>query len=702
MVLRQSLATVFPCRLGVLLFWDALVGTKGLDVLGGLGDVLCNPTLVNNVVQGDEPGVLQLAVAGEVLDCTAYSSGLLHVALRLGRADCALQLAQRYSNRSWQLFFRDVGTNITALLLAAKQGSAAVVEALLEHGVPTDNRDAAGNSVLHLAAAAGSSATVQVVTARLENPGPLLLSINDAGEMPLHSALNRGSSMDIAALELVKAAAAHSAGLAEAVAVAVNSYGNTPLHLCQEPSVFQLLLAHRANLTARNADGALAFHTLARSNSTAASGTLGLAAASSPQVDDARDTLGRTPLHYAAMSGSLSSAQWLIDRGADTTAVDNNGQDALALGLQNGHDYLIATFQAEGKTPPLASAIAVGSFELLQHLVLNESVPVVTIDSRTGRSAIFAAVQSGRDDMVGFLLAQGENVDRKDNSGLSLLAVAVLAQKPLTAEFLLSSGASADLVLANGSTALHVAAATSALPEAKVLLTRDANVDAADFIGRTPLHVAATAAMATLLLQHGASPLETVTGLLPLHSAAIAGNVEVMEVLLLWRHLDLDAQSFNGDTALHCAAQAGSRDAVALLLRWCASTRVVNAAGFRAADDAGGVGPLADLILDADLAPGRCECDCGLYAPGPLFLTSAWTSGCAARVSCQLGAAVGASSEIVRCAPQQVSSDSSTIKSAWQPQQPTLRCRGAAVTGSSASITPCLTLVTACAFLLRP
>ena len=56
-----------------------------------------------------------------------------------------------------------------------------------------------------------------------------------------------------------------------------------------------------------------------------------------PELLDARDLTGRTPLMSAAAAGQAETVQWLLTNGADPNAKDNTGQTPLSLAEANRH-----------------------------------------------------------------------------------------------------------------------------------------------------------------------------------------------------------------------------------------------------------------------------------------------------------------------------------------------------------------------------
>ena len=60
-----------------------------------------------------------------------------------------------------------------------------------------------------------------------------------------------------------------------------------------------------------------------------------------PNFEDGK---GRRPLHYAAATGALATAQWLLAIGAKANARDDAGCTPLQLATDSGHEALVDLF----------------------------------------------------------------------------------------------------------------------------------------------------------------------------------------------------------------------------------------------------------------------------------------------------------------------------------------------------------------------
>jgi len=599
--------------------------------------------------QGDSHQFVRYAIIGLSLDCsTLYSATILLAALRAGYEEIAEVIIGDIPANSQQ-FWKGDDRGASPLLIAAEHGFLQVVELLVSNGARLDVVDKFGRTALHLGAA-----SLGIVSLLLQAPGRNitreLAQHDNAGNLPLHHALRGQGSA--AAIHMLTLAFEHGGpDFATTLARGINLVGDRPAHLCRDAFVLRQLLRYGANLTVANSAGALPFHTVAALPGTAEHGALEFLAGFTSV--DVRDSSGQTPLHYATGAGAAENARWLIANGADLETLDSLGEYPLMKALRNGHKRLIPIVSG-GRASPPHMVVEVGDDALLK-VLLQEGFEADVLLPGSLRSPIFIAAETGRLDIIETLLSWGADINRLDVSSCSVLAAAIRARQPLAAMLLIDAGASVHQRLYKSRTALQEAAAKGETGVMKALVDHGAEIDAVDVDGFTPLHVSSTADAADFLLRAGAKDTRTIDeGLLPLHNAALRGHAATLALFLMWRRGDSASRTMEGNTPLHLAVLGGHVDVVLLLLRWCASTSSQNNDGHFPAEYSLDLG-VATALRDADVMDGRCQCDCGPYALGLAYRTSAWGVGCRALVSC-LDDVHADFTEEVRCEPVMVSS----------------------------------------------
>ncbi len=340
---------------------------------------------------------------------------------------------------------------------------------------------------------------------------------------------------------------------------------------------------------------------------------------------NARDATGDTPLLVAARRGAAPVIEVLLDAGADTALVDTRGGTALMLAvaaqskpavdllLAKGADVgprnaqgLAALDLAEraGKTPTataIADALkARGASGVARAAIKNE----IRADDRfAGWTPLMIAAERGDAAAFKSALASGD-VNGTDGHGLTALAVAARAGHLPLVEALLAAGAKPEARAEDGDTPIGGAVRRKQADAVRALVGHGANPNTPQSRGTLPLMLAAeigAADVAGALLTGGAkvngvnADGETALMVAAQHDEAI------VVATLLGAGADARLKDKNGRTALLNAAAAGAdRAALALV-----------AAGAIDIADASGTTPLAlaaqrgDLVLVQRLLKGN-------------------------------------------------------------------------------------------------
>lgn len=242
------------------------------------------------------------------------------------------------------------------------------------------------------------------------------------------------------------------------------------------PSAAQDLLVRGASVRARNGQGASALAVAAAHGSVDVAELLRAAGADL----SLRDLTGATPLLRAARHGRRKMVEWLLDAGVDVDTTDKQGITPLIAAAFNGELRMIkalldahpqinardtlgktALIYAAGRAYPqvvsllLSAGADVAAQDSHQLTALswvaghandapaNDGIKTATLlmeagaevmhpDDR-GRDALMIAAQRGHAEMVAWLLAQGADPTRRDETGQS---AADLAIKPEIAALL--------------------------------------------------------------------------------------------------------------------------------------------------------------------------------------------------------------------------------------------------------------------------
>lgn len=149
-----------------------------------------------------------------------------------------------------------------------------------------------------------------------------------------------------------------------------------------------------------------------------------------------RDSTGATPLIYATWHGSSGLVRVLLERGADTAAVNDYGFTALHVGAMRGEPGLtellleagadIETVEPTTGTTPLHMAAQVGHYEVIDVLV--RSGAKVDKQAVNGETALYTAASRGEARAVGVLLRAEADPLVAHCRGVTPLEIAVREQ----------------------------------------------------------------------------------------------------------------------------------------------------------------------------------------------------------------------------------------------------------------------------------
>lgn len=425
----------------------------------------------------------------------------------------------------------------------------------------------------------------------------------------------------------------------------------------RDVTAVRALIAQKVDVNAPGTDGTPALHWAVRVDDVATARLLIGAGAKATQTN----RYGVTPLAIAAANGSAAMIVALLDAGADVNAFDPAGETPLMSAARVGKADAVTLLLDRGATVDLAdntyqqTALMVAVRENnpdIVKLLLSRGASV-NARTRIGRTPGWVLPNSQPGFGHGIGIVRGGSPDRGRRAptpgGMTPLMYASRDGRMETARMLLDAGADINLRDANDITPL-IAAITNNHPDiARYLIERGADIKAVDWYGRTPLWAAVETRnmdkdnasfensidrapfleLIQVLLERGTDPnartkevppvrneflritasLSWVdfTGQTPFLTAALAGDVTVMK-LLLKHGADPNIPTFGGTTALMAAAgvnwvvdqtfdegAAALLDAVKLCVELGMDVNAINSMGLTAAHGAANRG--SDEIL---------------------------------------------------------------------------------------------------------
>jgi len=208
-------------------------------------------------------------------------------------------------------------------------------------------------------------------------------------------------------------------------------------------------------------------------------------------------------------------------------------------------------------------------------LEMSELGQAYALPSRTN-GGLFEAVRDGSvhlvNDRLGNKKQSAKEINKLDQSGLSLLHQAARYNRRKVAETLLDHGACIDVRTKEEKlTPLQIASRFKCVETLKVLIKRGADPSLKSSNGSTALHFAARRGndqITELLLGHAKVDVNAkdLSLMSPLHLACISGNADIVK-MLLDKGADLRAKTNELMTPLHVSLFYGNTDVTALILR---------------------------------------------------------------------------------------------------------------------------------------
>ncbi|XP_071877004.1 uncharacterized protein isoform X5 [Bombus fervidus] len=323
-------------------------------------------------------------------------------------------------------------------------------------------------------------------------------------------------------------------------------------------------------------------------------GTAGAVAAAAPELVNAPDAEGHTPLHLAVIAGDTQLVAVLLANGADVNAKDLEGHSVLHWATVCGEAECVRLVLAAGARPstpdlrggsPLHYAAQCCGAAATAELAVPKKVGLkvlqtllefgadVNAKDEDGRQPILWAASAGSVEAVLALARAGGSAaaGAADKDGLTALHCAASRGHARCVEALVNlCGAHPDHVDDNGCSALHYAATLGHADATALILKLGADPNRQDRKGRTPaLCAAAKGQLETLkiLAQHGGSLYaRSVRGTGVAHEAVASGRIELIKWLAKKRPSTLDVATQDGKTPLHVAALHGHLDVCKVLL----------------------------------------------------------------------------------------------------------------------------------------
>ncbi len=266
---------------------------------------------------------------------------------------------------------------------------------------------------------------------------------------------------------------------------------------------------------------------------------------------------GKTPLHIAANNGHTGYLEYLLERKVPVNVKDIASSTPLHEAVRNGRIDCTSLLLASGADPNLKDS--------------SGNTPLHLVMPSASRSEIF-----------GRLLAAGADPNQKDSYGETPLHIAArLGMSEEIIRALISAGADTNERNKKGITPLSLAIERSQIAQANLFVRLGADIHAEDIDGNTALTKAIKAGVdmtEAVIIDTNIQSRDS-QGKTPLHIAVINKADPAIITYLISRKADVNARDKNGDTPLHIAVRNNDRTSGEILLAYAADVFYPNVSG---------------------------------------------------------------------------------------------------------------------------
>jgi ankyrin repeat protein len=373
----------------------------------------------------------------------------------------------------------------TALYIAVEEKRIALIPVLLNYDSDIFSVTSTGMTPFGKALADNGQALAELITEKT------VRSIDAEGNTPLLVAMKSNAGIDIIRTILGKGAAVN----------AQNKEGESALHLAvhnNQADIGTLLLDNGADIFLVNARGEtplfLTFYVRAGSQRTAREIRMFML---NPAVMSSRDSLGNTVLHHATMWKIDSVIPAIVERGANTEAVNISGETPLFIAVKANAASTVRALLGAGAS--LTGRDSLGNTAL--HTAVRSNAPQAAealLDANSnidaynlyGQTPLHDAVRLGSYDTQVILVRRGANIEVRDNEGNTPLLLTVRMGTFRAAEQLITSGGDINTRNNSGDTALHTAVRDERSDLVALLLQNGAQIYSLNADGESPFSIA--------------------------------------------------------------------------------------------------------------------------------------------------------------------------------------------------------------------
>nr|XP_028593809.1 LOW QUALITY PROTEIN: ankyrin repeat and SAM domain-containing protein 6 [Podarcis muralis] len=346
---------------------------------------------------------------------------------------------------------------------AAPGGSGAAASGLPPGSVPVDCADEAGNTGLQFAAAGGHEELVGFLLRR----GASVQSRNHCGWSPLMQAARFGH-LTVARILLENGADLNAQNKLGASVLTMASRGGhvSVVKLLLESGAYVDNYDHLSTSWDNNKEELPAITPLMAAVQHGHEAVVHLLLDWGADCNYTVKTMGWTPLMLAAVSGRVSLAQQLMNKGANPDHLNTLHKTPYEISVDFKHedmmDYLAPLTTVRPQTdkqkrqPDIFHALKMGNFQLVKEIT-DEDPAQANVINDDGASPLMIAAVTGQLPLVQLLVSRNVDIDKQDTiHGWTALMQATYHGNKEVVKYLLNQGADVNLRAKNGYTAFDL------------------------------------------------------------------------------------------------------------------------------------------------------------------------------------------------------------------------------------------------------
>ena len=295
------------------------------------------------------------------------------------------------------------------------------------------------------------------------------------------------------------------------------------------------------------------------------------------------DSIGGTPLHYAAAGGSLAMIDYLITE-LDLNATIPNNNDTLPLHFTCFYGHLDATKYfiikkycdpnsrgQDGKTP-LHYASKGGHMNMVRYLI--QFNDILTTPDTNGALPLHIACLNGHLDLTKYFITEQKCDPNSEgqHGSIPLHYVCQGGHMNIIQYLITEIGCNPTTLNNDGALPLHIACRNGHLEATKYFVNeQNCDPNSIDHFGNAPLHYASQGGhiniLRYLITEKVCDPnTPNSDGTLPLHTACLYGHFDAAKHLIITQKCDPNRQDQNGWKLLHYASQGGHMNIIKFLI----------------------------------------------------------------------------------------------------------------------------------------